>query len=92
VRVALGKRRHGSRCDTAGMGLETQQDAVTSATGGVQIVGFEGNPMTLGASSGRAECEVAPPGAVVVPEVVVGIAVGAAGGKGVRRGHSSIVF
>ncbi len=48
--------------------------------------------MAFFGAGGGVQGEVAPPGAVVVPEVVVGVAFGAAVGKVVCGGHGTSVF
>lgn len=57
------------------------ENAVVLGAGGCDVVGFERDAVAFGTASGRAEVEMAPPGAMVVPEMVVGLGVGAAGGK-----------
>ena len=67
--------------DVAGFGVEGGEDAVALGAGLIEVAGFEGDAMALlGFAVGGAEGEMEPPDSVVVPEVMVGVAVGAAGG------------
>ena len=79
--------------NAAGVGPKVCEDAVALAAGGFEVGGSEGIGMTLGCSCVREEGETDPPGAVVVPDVVVGIVLGAAGREAVDvlgRGHGPI--
>lgn len=53
-----------------GYGVE---DAVALASGGIEIVRFQGEAMANFDALGIFQGEVAPPGAVVVPEMVIGV-------------------
>ncbi len=66
--------------DVAGSGLDGGEDAVALAAGGFGVGGFEGDAVAFSCACGGVEGEVEPPGSVVVPEVVVGVVFGAAGG------------
>lgn len=50
------------------------EDFVALGAGGVEVAGFEGLAIALGAAFGMTDAVVNPPGAVVVPEVVSGFA------------------
>ena len=75
--------------------MEDGEDAVALGVGLIEVAGFEGGAMALLGFAGiGAEGEVEPPDSVVVPEVVVGVGGGAAGGEGVGglgSGHGSSV-
>ena len=66
--------------DVAGSGLDGGEDAVAFAAGGIEVGGFEGDAVAFSGAGVGVEGEVEPPGSVVVPEVVVGVVFGAAGG------------
>ena len=79
--------------DVAGFGVEGGEEAVAFLASGFEVAGFKGGAVALfGISCDGAEGEVEPPDSVVVPEVVVGVVFGAAGGEVVFRGHGSSVF
>jgi hypothetical protein len=65
--------------DVAGFGLEVVEDAVSSSAGDFEVSGLEGDAVAFFGACGGMEGEVEPPGSVVVPEVVVGVGVGATG-------------
>ena len=77
--MALEKRRHGSRRDFAGFGFDGGKDAVAFAAGGFEVGGSEGKAVAYGDAFGVPERDPAPPGAVVVPDVMIGVVFGAAG-------------
>ncbi len=66
--------------DATGVSLDGGEDAVAFAAGGFEVGGFEGEAMSFFVACVGVEGEVQPPGSVVVPEVVVGVAFGAAVG------------
>jgi hypothetical protein len=66
--------------DVSGIGVDGGEYAVALAAGGFGVGGFEGDAVAFSGAGGGVEGEVEPPGSVVVPEVVVGVGVGAAGG------------
>ena len=69
-----------SRRDITGFGFDGSEDAVAFAAGGFEVGGLEGDAVAFFGACVGVEGEVEPPGSVVVPEVVVGVAFGAAGG------------
>ena len=69
-----------SGCDATGVGLDGGEDAVAFAAGGFEVWSFEREAMAFSGACVGVEGEVEPPGSVVVPEVVVGVAFGAAVG------------
>lgn len=67
--------------------MDGGENAVAIAAGGFEVGGFEGEAMAFTGAGVGVESEVEPPGSVVVPEVMVGVAFGAAVGEVVFGGH-----
>ena len=73
--------------DVSGFCFKGGKDAIAFAAGGFEVEGFEGIGGAYGWSLGGSEGDTEPPGSVVLPDVVVGVVFGAAGGSVVFRGH-----
>ena len=58
----------------------------------MHVTGFQGEALTLGGAVGAVQCEVAPPGAVVVPQVMEWVAVVDADGEGDVGFHDAFVL
>jgi hypothetical protein len=67
--------------DVSGFGFKGGKDAVAFAAGGFEVGGSERKAVAYGDAFGVPERDPAPPGAVVVPDVVIGVVFGAAGGE-----------
>lgn len=86
----------GSSGDPAGGLDEGVQDAVTAGSGFLDIRGFQRTADSLAGAFVGTHGEVKPPGAVVVPEVVVGVFAGDTDGEakviGVGSGHDDTFY
>lgn len=86
----LGDRKSPPRLggNIAGFGLEIVENPVAAAASGFKVGSLEGDAVAfLGFSGHGAEGEVAPPGAIVIPEVVIRVVFGSAGCEVVCHGH-----
>jgi len=67
--------------DVSGIGIDGGEDAVAFAAGDFEVSGLEGDAVAFFGACVGVEGEVDPPSSVVFPDVVVGVGVGATGGK-----------
>lgn len=59
-------------------GLNGVDDSIAAGAGELDVVGFQGETLAGGGATGGAQGDVAPPGAVIPPKVVIGIVGGTA--------------